>query len=86
MAMAARSPVCDSENCIGIHVDMSLLIVFRCILVPTRASALGLCFLLPWACGGGGNTGPARSRASGQGVYQITKGFPVRSLRSIVQR
>ena len=34
-------------------------------LVPTRASALGLCFLLPHT-GGGGNTGPARSRASGQ--------------------
>ena len=34
--------------------------------VPTRASALGLCF-----CGGGGNTGPARSRASGQALWQI---------------
>ena len=33
--------------------------------VPTRASALGLCFLLPRR-GGGSNTGPARSRASGQ--------------------
>ena len=46
-------------------------------LVPTRASALGQCFLLPHT-GGGGNTGPARSRASGQAtnIGTIPKNMP----------
>ena len=43
--------------------DATLSIMHHRAFVSTRPSALGLCFLLPHT---GGNTGPARSRASGQ--------------------